>query len=229
MKVHIPYPATTWRKFKFWTVATIFTLAGIAFIFIIPGLIKYSETDSVNAKARVVSVSEKNGMYYTTVQFTTAEGKLITAESSSSSNFRRATGSEVDIIYTRDNPRDVSFTDDLAMIILVFKVLGWILLVIGGILFILNLISIVFKIKSPENEHTFFWWINFTGGMLGALSFAIPSTFIIPLLKILPEHIRQQAQHTSILLPVFTVAGILVDAAIFFVARWQLRGRPRWQ
>lgn len=98
----------------------------------------------------------------------------------------------------------------------------------GGTVFILIIVSSIIKIKSPQNEKTFFWWVNFTGGMMGALLFAIPSMFIYPIYLLFPENIKQQAQNASIILPLFTIVGIIVGIGLFFIARSQYRGRPRW-
>ncbi len=136
------------------------------------------------------------------------------------------THAETDSIQNR--AQDVSAAADLSVMSFVFRLLGWILLVPGATVFILIIVASIIKIKSPQNEGAFFWWINFTGGMMGALLFAIPSMFIYPIFLLLPENIKQQAKNTSMILPLFTIVGIIAGIAIFFIARSQYRGRPRW-
>ncbi|HPS59192.1 MAG TPA: DUF3592 domain-containing protein [Spirochaetota bacterium] len=216
-------------KFGFLAFAILFIITGCVFAFVVPGLIKHAETDSIHTRAQVVSVSERQGMYYTTVEFRTADGNVVKTVSSTASNYKHDAGTEVDISYSKSNPEDVSFTTDLSVMSFEFKIPGLIVLVLGAAVFLLIMVSLLIKRKSPQNENTFFWWINFTGGMTGALVFAIPSMFIYPIFTLFPENIKQQAQNTSILLPIFTIVGILVSIVIFFIARSQYRGRPRWK
>lgn len=216
-------------KAVFWIVAVLFTGIGLVFAFLVPSLVMESGPDTVRATARVVSVSEKNGMFYTTVEFTADGTKTVRAQSSTSSNYRRAEGSTVSIVYKKSHPGSVSFTDDIKVLVTVFSILGWIFTVIGGVILLMTIASLYLRIKSPQNEDTFYWWINFTGGMMGALVFALPSTFIYPLFTLLPSQVKQQAQNTTILLPVFTAVGILVCTGIFFIGRNQYRKRPQWK
>lgn len=213
----------------FWSVAIIFIVTGCIFAFGVPALMSKSEKNSFHATAHVLSVSEKNGMYHTAVEFQTADGEVIHAVSSTSSNFKRAEGTEVEIIYNKSDPHDVSFTADMYTMKYIFRITGIILLLIGSPVFLLTLVSLYVSVKSPENETAFFWWINFSGGLAGALIFAIPSTLIYPIFKLLPENIQKQAQNASILLPVFTAVGLLASTGIFFIARRQFRARPRWK
>lgn len=213
----------------FWAVSLIFIITGSIFAFAVPAIISRSEKKSLHATANVISVTQNKGMYYTTVEFKTDDGEIIRTESSTSSNFRRDAGTKVRISYSKNAPHDVSFTDDLDMIKYVFRTIGLIFFFIGSSVFLLMIASIYIRIKSPENENVFLWWINFAGGMTGALVFAVPSALVYPIFKLLPENIQKQAQNTSILLPLFTALGLLVCTGIFFLARRQLRSRPRWK
>lgn len=217
-------------KSAIWGAALIFTAAGIIFTFLVPGILAGDAADRIAAGGTVVELAEDNGMRYPVVEFKTVEGRTVTIKSGSGSGGGRpAVGDSIDIMYRKGNVHDIVIPADTGIMKTVSVILGSVLLFIGVVILLLCFALLCVQVRYPQNEEVFIWWINFTGGMTGALSFSLPSTLIYPLFKLLPQEMKNQAQNTGIMLPVFTAVGILVNIAIFFIARSQLRGRPEWK
>lgn len=123
----------------------------------------------------------------------------------------------------------VSPIEDSTLLSAIFTITGIVFLIIGGIIFIMSLTSLYVKTRYPQKEDLFFWWINFIGGLAGALTFALPSTFIYPLYSLIPYEYRLLAKNIDIMLPIFTGIGILVDIAILYIARNQFKNKPHWK
>jgi hypothetical protein len=123
---------------------------------------------------------------------------------------------------------------------LVFLLVGVVLIVVGveeeeallyagipcallGLLLLAMLIySLYLKLGQPENYAVWLWWVNFGGGMAGALLFAIPSTLAAPILLVLEE------DEMLWIGALFSAVGLAVSAGVALLARRQLRDRPRW-
>jgi hypothetical protein len=111
----------------------------------------------------------------------------------------------------------------------IFKIIGLMFSILGGFILLLTLSSLLIKIISPQNADFGNWWVNFIGGMFGALAFSMPSAFIWVIYLYLPEDIQSAFSEKSFLIWIFTGIGILVNIIIFFIAKSQIKGRPLWK
>jgi len=85
------------------------------------------------------------------------------------------------------------------------------------------LYSVHLKANDSENYVAWLWWVNFVGGLAGVGLFAVPSLFALPVLLLvggLEEFLWLGA--------VFSLIGTAVLVTLWFVAKRQYRGRPRW-
>lgn len=81
------------------------------------------------------------------------------------------------------------------------------------------------KRRDPGAAAAWNWWVNFMGGMLGALSFAVPATLVLPAFLIVPGW---DASRPRLLLlgAGFSVLGAATLTALWFVGRRQFLARP---
>jgi hypothetical protein len=105
----------------------------------------------------------------------------------------------------------------------VFVFIGIPFLGLGLLILSLMVGSLYIKVKRPENYGTWLWWVNFVGGLLGALLFAVPSSLALPLLLLLD--MGDEALWIGAL---FSLIGVAVIAVVVLIARKQYRERPRW-
>jgi len=122
----------------------------------------------------------------------------------------------------------------IAMMLLVFRILGFTFLALGSLILILLLVSLYIRKKHPEKLDIWYWWINFIGGVLGALVFALPSTCALPFLY--GAYLRRPNYFFAgdapfearfmILGATFSLLGILVAVATYFIARSHYKSRP---
>ena len=104
-----------------------------------------------------------------------------------------------------------------------FLIIGLPFLCLGALVLILLIYSLYLKLAHAENYETWLWWVNFIGGLAGALTFAIPSTLALPLLLLL-----EMDEQALLIGAGFSVVGLAVTIGVWFVARKQYRERPRW-
>nr|HID13046.1 hypothetical protein [Anaerolineae bacterium] len=104
-----------------------------------------------------------------------------------------------------------------------FLFIGIPFLCLGIVTLVLLVCSLYVKLKHPENYKVWLWWANFIGGLVGALTFSIPSTLALPALLLMDGD-----DQLLLIGAVFSVVGLAVTVAIWLLARRQHRGRPRW-
>jgi len=87
----------------------------------------------------------------------------------------------------------------------------------------------------PHNAPAWAWWMDFVGGSLGAAMFAVPATFVLPLMGFLyidrPNWAFPDPEASfwpiGYLWTLFTALGLLVLAALLYLGRASYRNRPR--
>lgn len=101
-----------------------------------------------------------------------------------------------------------------------FLFIGLPFLGLGLIVLILLIHSLYLKAKHPEKYPGWLWWVNFIGGLSGALLFAVPSTFALPVLLLLgmAEFIWMGA--------LFSAVGLITLAAMTLIGVAQYKKRP---
>ena len=104
-----------------------------------------------------------------------------------------------------------------------FLFIGVPFLCLGVLVLILLICSLYLKLRQPENYQVWLWWVNFIGGLAGALTFAIPSTLALPILLLVEMEDEALLIGTG-----FSVVGLVVTIVVWLVARKQYRERPRW-
>ena len=113
--------------------------------------------------------------------------------------------------------------------------LGWAFVVLGLIVLLPMLATLYVRARRPERERVWFWWINFIGGLCGALTFAIPAALMLPLFS-LAYLMRPNAlfpagdanpAHNLCIAALFSLIGLITLAATVFLARATLRENPR--
>lgn len=118
---------------------------------------------------------------------------------------------------------------------LAFPILGWTFFILGLLVLVPMFITLYIRRTQPERERVWHWWINFIGGLLGALAFAVPATLMFPVFLIayftrpnaLIESDAVAANNLGIA-ALFSVIGIVVLVAIFFLARIKMKNEdPR--
>ncbi len=93
---------------------------------------------------------------------------------------------------------------------------------LGLLIIALLIYSLYLKLAHPEKYHTWLWWVNFSGGLLGALLFAVPSTLALPILLLV------DAPSETIWIGVlFSAIGVVVSIAVGLIGMRQYRKRPR--
>ena len=105
----------------------------------------------------------------------------------------------------------------------IFLIIGLPFLCLGALVLILLIYSRYLKLGQPENYKTWLWWVNFIGGLTGALTFAIPSTLALPILLLV-----EMDDEALLIGAGFSIVGLAVTTGVWFVARKQYRERPRW-
>ena len=105
----------------------------------------------------------------------------------------------------------------------VFLVIGVPFLCLGAFILPLLIYSLYLKFAQPENYKTWLWWVNFIGGLAGALTFAIPSMLMLPILLLIGMD-----DEALLIGAGFSVVGLAVTIGVWFVGRKQHRERPRW-
>jgi hypothetical protein len=112
---------------------------------------------------------------------------------------------------------------------IILTALGILFVAIGLILAALYTAGLFIAKAAPSNKKVYEWWVQLIGGELGALSFALPSALIIPLVSLLPPDVQSQMKDQIRILTIFTFAGIAVLIAIIIVTFNLVKDRPRWK
>ena len=113
--------------------------------------------------------------------------------------------------------------------------LGWVLLALGLIVLLPMLATLYIRATRPERERVWLWWINFIGGVCGALTFAIPAALMLPAFSLaylvrpnaLFPDADPNAAHNLAIAALFSAIGLVVLLAVVFLARATLRQNPK--
>ncbi len=218
----------------FCVASIIFIAAGYLFGFLAPSLITPASSGyTVSVEGRVVALTEKNeGYFYPVVEFTPPGGITVSREYGTGSRPAAFTaGQAVRLAVNPEFPDEFIIDTGVGLVMMkyVFRLLGIACLLVGVPVLVMCFVPLFIRFSSPGNIEVWRWWTNFIGGMAGALSFALPSALIYPIYLFLPPAIREELGRRPFGLVIFTAVGVAVSAAVFFVARAQLRGRPRWR
>ncbi len=116
----------------------------------------------------------------------------------------------------------------------VFRILGWTFLGLGGVVLGLMIAGVWVGRTRPEQLHVWHWWVGLIGGLLGAALFAVPATFAFPFMlslgrreqgRLFPD-VGRSAEDLWIA-GLFSILGLGVLVALWFVVRLQLASSPR--
>ena len=115
-----------------------------------------------------------------------------------------------------------------------FGTLGWTFISLGLLVLLPMLITLTFRSRQPEREAAWHWWINFIGGLAGALAFAIPATLMFPIF-LLAYAMRPNVLFASEavvannlwIAALFSVLGVATLVAIRFLFRIKMREHPK--
>lgn len=114
-------------------------------------------------------------------------------------------------------------TQDRDLALPSMRVLGGVFIILGLAVFLPMLISLFVVAERREQWH---WWINFIGGLLGALTFAVPATLMFPVFLIAyltrPNALVPNdavASNNLSIAALFSVIGVVVLVAVFFLGR----------
>jgi len=104
----------------------------------------------------------------------------------------------------------------------VFLYVGIPTLGVGVVLVSLLGYGVYLGVRCPEDLAAWLWWVNYIGGLCGALVFCVPSVLALPVLLLVG------ADHESLLIgAAFTVVGLAVSVGVWLVARRGYEHRPR--
>lgn len=114
------------------------------------------------------------------------------------------------------------------------RALGWTFIGLGSLVLVPMLITLKLRIRHREREAVWHWWINFIGALAGALAFAVPAALMFPVF-LLAYALRPNALFASEavvannlwIAALFSVLGVVVLFAVYFVARLKMREDPR--
>jgi len=232
LKVQVGWGASISGELANWIASVIFILIGGLFCLGIPRLIEMEMAKkTVHAKATVVSFYQNgDGLYYPNIQFSLPSGRITQFSSDTGSKppvFRQ--GDVVEVVYEPENPGEFAILGENKLLLTIFSIIGYTLLFFGGFIFVLTVYGVYIKVKMPQNKEVWTWWVGFIGGILGALLFSLPSTFIFYLFRFFPEQIRNGSADNQFILWIFTIVGIGVDIGTYFLAKHFYKNRPRWK
>lgn len=216
---------------KFWAVAAVFLATAWFMGIFMPRLTAGDDRVlSARAEAAVVGLQEdEDGYLHPVVEFAAADGRTVRAESilgSKPASF--APGDTVLIAFNPGNPAEFVIRSSGRGLdsTLLFRGLALLFAIIGGLILAMSVGALYVRFRCPWNEDAWFWWANFLGGLAGAASVAVPFLLCYPLSLWLPDTLGRAPAGLLIL---FTVIGIVLCPALYFVGRAQLSGRPRWR
>ena len=112
--------------------------------------------------------------------------------------------------------------------------LGWAFIGLGLLVFVSMLGTLYIRATRPGHEEVWHWWINFAGGLAGALLFAVPATLMLPVFCV--AYLRRPnvlfpsdaaAANNLWIAALFSVIGLVVLAVIRVLVRLKLRENPK--
>jgi hypothetical protein len=113
--------------------------------------------------------------------------------------------------------------------------LGWVFLGLGLPALVALVLTLTFRRRDPDRAAAWHWWINFLGGLAGALVFAVPAKLLLPLMLgaywtrpnlLFPTESGLAGKNLG-LGALFTVVGCVTLAATWWLARLKLRESPK--
>lgn len=122
---------------------------------------------------------------------------------------------------------------EISEAIVALQFLGGTFLGLGGLSLIWVIGDLYLKFANPERREKWFWLGNFLLGLLGALTYAIPATFVFPLF--IAAYLNRpniffptggDANANLILGVIFSTTGGLTLWAMYLLAREKYRHRP---
>ena len=122
-------------------------------------------------------------------------------------------------------------------LIAVLRALGVAFLALGGATLLMVVLAREVERAVPHNASAWEWWMEFVGGALGAAMFAVPATFILPLMGLLyvdrPNWAFPDPEASfwpiGYLWALFTALGVLSLMVLLHLGRISYRNRPRWK
>lgn len=216
-----------------WAVSTMFCLTGLICGLIIPYFMTpHATPDSIRANGTVIRMEqdpEDQSMEKPVFQYADREGNMQELSSGIYSN-RSAyrAGDQVTVMFSPANVQNAFVVDDkdLSMVFWILYLLG---IVFGGI----GIAVLGMKLAKMDDKT-----ISRIGGLIGALCYAIPATFVLPGLWI-AYRLRPNALYAQdavfgsdqwILGLVFTLTGLLALAITIPVYIYQARtGEEGWE
>jgi len=131
-------------------------------------------------------------------------------------------------------PRYFPAVEQDAIASFALKALGWTFLGLGLLVLVPMLGTLYVRATRPGQEEVWHWWINFIGGLAGALLFAVPATLMFPVFfaaylarpnVLFPDD--AVAANNLWIAALFSVIGLAALALICFLARLKLRENPK--
>lgn len=116
----------------------------------------------------------------------------------------------------------MAFTVAGALVEPFFLLIGLPFLGLGLLILALLVYGLNLKRQNPERYQDWLWWVNFIGGLAGALLFAVPSTLALPILLLL-----DLPTETLWIGALFSVIGVASLIGIGLIARWQYNQKSR--
>lgn len=155
-----------------WAVSTIFCLTGVFCGFVLPFiLVPQAPAGSVRADGTVVRMETVDGMERPVFRFSDRSGELREFASGIwSSRSGYGTGERVTVVFDMADP-SVAFVQDDKDLAVALWILRVVAVVFGGI----GLAILGMKLKGMDDEV-----ISRIGGLIGALSYAVPASLVLP-------------------------------------------------
>lgn len=217
---------------KYYFVGILFTVIGLFFALLLPYLLTPKLTPEHQISAGTVidyQEDEEGTKWAEKYQFTDQAGKIQNGVNFvSSSNPFYQIGDQLEVAYLKSNPTSSFILNDpnLQSMSMVMGILGYFFAILG--LLILGLKMINFSSVR----------IDIIAGTIGALAYAIPATFLIPLMYFAhvyrPNFLFNQedllwTQENIILMAIFTSTGLLTLLGLaFMLNHYRKTGSNTW-
>ena len=114
------------------------------------------------------------------------------------------------------------------------RALGWTFFGLGLLVLVPMIATLYVRAAHPGQEARWYEWINFAGGLAGALAFAIPATLMFP------AFFWAYLARPNVLFPddavvtnnlwiaaLFSIIGLAVFALVYYLLRPKLRKQPK--
>lgn len=117
---------------------------------------------------------------------------------------------------------------------LAVRALGWTFLGLGVLVLVPMLATLYVRARQPGREANWYPWINFVGGLAGALAFAMPATLMFPVFfaayltrpnALIPSD--AVAANNLWVAALFSVIGLAALVLIYILVRLKLRAQPQ--